>query len=293
MKRKSVIVPVMIATVASIIGLFALRGARVQKLTGEQTASPAESTQTSWEGRWEVPVIEGDEQSRSFTLAKNKHFHVRVNEAVTEFREGDVVNVLWEPGKVYINDMQVQPYPGKRTILSAVDVRTHYGQVPVVRDYLSKHRGEASEDEVATRAVELWYAKCQEVVRGAEEQYRYMLAKAQPRKAADVAREFIQASGLADSTAVRLDPPAESEAQELDVLWKGQRGQPGAVAGISLRNEDSQMPPDTVTAKRLYAKLTEMLDLLTYGDNELSVRYEGGSVLLEGAVVPRPEGGKP
>jgi hypothetical protein len=283
MNRKLAIALVIAAAFLGAIAMPVLRNGRQAV---RQTAGVASTTR---EGRWEVPVIEGGQQTRTFTLAKNKHMHVRVNDASWEFGEGEKVTVLWRPGYVFINDVQVQPYPDQRIILSASDVAKRYGRIPTVQAYLAKHRGAADDDEVSTRAVESWYAKVEEVERRAAERYRKLLANATPRVAVEGARELMLASGLADSVAVRRDLPEESEAQALDVIWKGQRGQPGAIVGVSFSSETSEIPPPTVTAKRLYKDLVDMLDLLTYGENELAVRYEGGTLILDGQVVSRPE----
>lgn len=285
MNRKSTVLIGLVAGTA-IIAVLVVQSAR-------QSRRPAtEHQQTTWEGQWEVPIIEGDKQVRSFRLAKNKHLRIRLNDAVWEFGEGEEVKVQWEPGKVFINNIEVLPYPDERVVLSADEVTKRYGDIPAVKQYIAEHRGEDSEDEVATRAVESWYAKVDEVIRQASQRYKEMLGTSLPQVAAEAATEVIRASGLADSVAVRRDSPPESQAQELDVIWRGQRGAPGAIVGVSLRSETSEMPPPTVTAKRLFKQLTDMLELLTYGENELAVRYEGGSVFLQGKVLSTSKRGE-
>jgi len=244
---------------------------------------------TTWEGDWEVPVIEGDYREETFVLGKNKRLLIKVQDNVYDFYAGDEVNVRWEPGKVFVNGITVFPVPIERKILSVREVMDMYGNIPTVRDYIAAHREEASEDTVATEAVEAWFARQDEVLKQAWERYAAAIRTAPPHQAAQEAAEAIRASGLADSVVVdEKAAPAESQEQWLIVHWQGTKR-----SLVPVSPWRSELPPPTVTAKRLYAHLTGEVNRLTYGENKLTVRYENGNLFLEGDLSPRPEGGKP
>jgi hypothetical protein len=269
-------------TIAVLVSLSLLARQRPERDAGTTEA----------EGKWEVPVIEDDLQSETFVLAKNKTFRLRVDQDIQDFHEGESVTVRWEPGKVLVNDIQIVPDPNTRVTLSAADVMRRYGDIPTVREYLEEHRGEASEDEVATRAMEAWFAKREEILNQAADRYIELLKTVPPTEAAQAAAEVIRESGIADSVALMQGAPPESEAQDLDVIWRGERDKPGALVLVSLRPSRSELPPLSVTAKRVYVDLTGALKRLTYGENTLAVRFEGGALMIEGNVVANPKGGR-
>jgi hypothetical protein len=271
---------------AAVIAILLLTSIRARQHP-DRAAGP-----TTSEGEWEVPIVEGDRQLETYVLAKNKLFRLRVEETVWEFHEGDSVTVRWEPGKVFVNDVQIVPDPNTRIELPVADVMMRYGDIPIVQEYIAEHRGEASEDEVATRAMEAWFEKKQQVLNQAWERYMEVMKRDSPRQAAEAAGQVLRESGIADSVAVMRGSPPESEAQDLDVIWKGERGKPGALVLVSLRPWRRELPPTTVTAKRVYAELTGELNRLRYGENTLAVRFEGGALMLEGNVIANPEGGK-
>jgi predicted nucleotidyltransferase len=277
-------------TVAGVCLVFVAALALLAGLARHRPES--ERTETTREGEWEVPVVEGHEQSETFVLAKNKHLRIKVLEDVHDFYSGDEVTVRWEPGKVYVNDILVVPVPIEREILPAAEVMERYGKIPTVQEYIAEHRGEASEDTVATEAMEAWFEREQTLLRQVSDRYIDLLNTRSPRDAAEIAANMIRASGLADSVAVRDTTPSESEAQELDVVWQGERGRPGWIVGVSLRPWRSELPPPTVTAKRVYVHLKGEVNRLTYGDNTLTVRFENGNLFLEGDLVPKPMGGQ-
>jgi hypothetical protein len=241
---------------------------------------------TAWEGKWEVPLIEGDHQSETFVLARNKLFRLRVEEKVWDFHEGESVTVRWEPGKVFVNDIQVVPNPETRKVYPVSHIKKVYGNIPGVREYIAAHRGEASEDEVATRAVELWFEKKQNVVDKATKLYIELVKKRPPREAAEAASEVISESGLADSAVVSMANPPESEAQDVYLYWRGA----GSGEMMSLVPWWREVAPPTVIAKRTYADLTHELDRLTYGGNTLKVGFEGGTLIIDGTVIAKPKG---
>lgn len=243
---------------------------------------------TTWEGKWEVPVVEGDHQSKAFVLAKNKTFRLRIDEDVWDFHEGESVTVRWEPGKVFVNDIQVVPDPTPRKVYPVSHVMKLYGNIPGVREYIAVHRGEASEDEVATRAAEAWFEKKQKVERQATDRYIELVKNRAPREAAEGAAEVLRQSGLTDSVGLAEGNPPESAAQGLHVYWHG--GPWGE--SILLEPWRSEVAPLTVQAKRVYVDLVRETERLTYGENTLKVGFEGGSVIIDGTVIAKPKGGK-
>jgi hypothetical protein len=261
--------------------------ATVTRLSDDGRTS--DDIRTTWEGEWEVPVIEGDNQSETFVIGTNKQFRLRVVQDVYEFHTGDTLTVRWEPGKVFINDVTVFPEPFERTVLSEEKVLKRYGDIPTVQDYIASHQGDASDDEVATQAMEAWFAREQDVTRVAFDRYMELVQTGSPRDAAEAAADVIRSSGLADSVVVNAKTPLESEAQDLYVFW---RGRPQEV-WVPLRPWRSELPPPTVTAARIYVSLVGVLDRLTYGENELTIRFEGGSLMIEGDLIAKPEGDRP
>jgi hypothetical protein len=247
-----------------------------------------ERDQTTWEGEWEVPVVEGDKQLETFVLTKNKHLRIKILDDVHDFYSGDEVTVRWEPGKVFVNDILVFPVPIEHKILPSAVVMERYGKIPTVLAYIADHQGEASEDTVATEAMEAWFERQREVLEKAREHYNTLIKTNPPREAAEAAAEMIRVSGLADSVALKVDGfPAESEIQELYVSW------PAYPEAVWLSTQQSELPPPTVTTKRVYVHLKGEVNRLTYGDNKLIVRFEDGHLFLEGDLSRKPEGSKP
>lgn len=248
-----------------------------------------ETSGTTMEGKWEVPVIEGDHQSKTFVLAKNKTFRLRVDEDIWDYHEGESVTVRWEPGHVFVNDRQVVPDPTPPKIYPVSHIMQLYGNIPGVREYIAAHQGEASEDEVATRAAEVVLDERQKFVDQATKLYIELVKTRPPREAAEAAAAVIRESGLADSAAVSTANPPDSEAQDVYLYW---RGGPWSGEMMSLVPWWREVAPVTVQAKRAYVDLTHEMDRLTYGDNVLKVGFEGGSIIIDGKVIAKPEGAK-
>ncbi|MEJ2722367.1 MAG: hypothetical protein P8181_14705, partial [bacterium] len=150
-----------------------------------------------------------------------------------EYGPGDLVQVKWVDGIVFVNDYQVRPFPVQIEDVASLSVdraRKSCGEVPMVIEYVNAHKGERPEADVWNEAMRIWGSRVDDLVTDAEQLYAVLVngddkkgkAPLDPDEAARrVAKVLRDRSDLVHSAIVDATPSPTSQTRFVSFVLKG------------------------------------------------------------------------
>jgi len=144
------------------------------------------------------------------------------NQPVTYYGPGDSVLVEWRNDTCYVNGRAHMPPSPAQEILAIEHLRSFYGKVPSVVEFVNSHAGDST--EVWNQAYREWERQIGQVTRAAFQRYsKDVLAGGSPDAAAERVVFALRLGPLVETAYVDKSRSApNSQKRYVVVYWKGQ-----------------------------------------------------------------------
>ena len=166
-----------------------------------------------------------DEHTATIVIAEgNSLLYKRAgqDQPVIYYGPGDSVLVEWKNDTCYVNAQPHMPHPAAPPkTLTVEHLRSFYGKVPVVIEYVRNHAGDST--EVWNQAYRKWEEQMRQVTHAAFQRYADdLLAGKTPDAAADEVAFVLRLSSLVASASVDKSRSSPNSQQRFVVVyWKG------------------------------------------------------------------------